>query len=119
MTDIVLDRNTHDIDFSSGGAQLHTTNTEALAQRLKIAILLHRGEWYPNILDGVPYQTQFFTIKNNKAFIDSFMNEYIFSVDGVEEIVSYSSEVTNTRKLILNFSVRTTEGQIYNFLMEI
>ncbi len=119
MSDLKLDPNTHDVDFSSGAGELLTTNTEALAQRLKIAILLHRGEWYSNITDGVPYHTQFFTIKNNKAFIDSFMSDYIFSVEGVDEILAYESTVNNARKLRIDFAVRTTEGTIQNFLMEL
>lgn len=117
-TDIVMDLNTHDIDFTKGGI-LHTSNLDALGQRLQIALLLRRGEWLPDINRGVPYYQEFFTVKNNKSFIDSFFQNYILEVDGVNGIESYSSEISPERLLTVDVSVITTAGTIENFLIEV
>jgi len=118
-TDMKLDSNTHDIDLTSGGADVFSSTTQVLGQRLKIAILLRRTEWYPNINLGVPYHSQFFTNKNNKAFIDSFYQGYILSVEGIERLISYSSIVTPRRVMEVEFVVKTTEGTIESFLLEV
>tara|TARA_R110002072_G_scaffold48683_4_gene133046 strand:+ start:1381 stop:1758 length:378 start_codon:yes stop_codon:yes gene_type:complete len=112
MTDIILDSATHDILLVNGSPQLHNLKKSALGQRLKIALLLRRSEWAPNINLGVPYQSQIFQLKNNKAFVDSYFETYIANVEGVDAVVAYSSEVTRGRQLIINFTVRTTSGEI-------
>lgn len=117
-TDLKLDANTHDIDFSEGGT-LYEEPAKSLVQRLKIAILLRRGEWLPNRLVGVPYQNTFFTIKNNKGFIDAFLQDYILGVEGVAAILSYSSTITIERQLQVNFRVRSDNGEISNITLEV
>ena len=117
-TDIKLDPNTHDIDLSKGGT-LHTSNSDALGQRLKIALLLRRGEWLPDVNKGVPYHQEFFTVKNNKSFVDSFFQNYILEVPEVNDITSYSSEIQADRKLQVEVTVTTTAGTIENFIIEV
>lgn len=116
-TDIKLDPNTHDIDTTKGG-KLITDKAEALGQRLKIALLLRRGEWFPNVLLGVPYQQRFFNTKNNKDFIDSYLRNYITNIPDVVNILSYSSQVVK-RKLEVNVRVSTTGGTIANYIVEV
>ena len=116
-TDILLDPTTHDIDISKGG-KLISDNATSLGQRLKIALLLRKGEWLPNVLAGVPYQQKFFNTKNNKEFIDSYLRNYIANIPDVVSIVSYSSNIVN-RKLEVNVRVSTTAGTIVNYIMEV
>lgn len=111
-TDIILDKNTHDLDLSEGGLTLHTENTEVVSQRVKIALLLRKGDWYQNILLGVPYQQEFFVTKSNKAFIDYFLRDYVNSIPDVDQVSNYSSEITKERALEVSFSVRTSRGEL-------
>lgn len=119
-TDLVLDSNTHDLDLSEGGLRLHDQNTEAVAQRVKVALLLRKGDWYQNITLGVPYQQEFFVTKNNKTYIDFFLSDYISQVQEVEGVENYSSEIAQDRSLNVSASIRTTRGElITNLALEI
>jgi hypothetical protein len=113
MTDIVLDPNTHDIDFSNGGMRLHNSLTKAIGQRVKIKTLLRVGEWYPDINKGVPYQ-QFLSVGSDKGFVDTFMQQYLSETEGVESLVSYNSTVQN-RVLNITFSAKVENGEIEYF----
>lgn len=112
-TDIKLDRRTHDVDLSSGTIELFTSNPRAVAQRVKVAILRRRREWFRDINSGVPYYTEFFQRKNNKNFIDQFMINYISKIEGVQEVVQYNSSLdASTRTLNITFTIKTIDGDI-------
>lgn len=114
-TDIKLDLRTHDIDLSSGTAVLFSDNPSVVGQRIKIAVLKKRGEWFRDIQIGVPYYQEFFLRKNNKPFIDQFFINYISDIEDVKKVISYSSEIDiPNRILTVTFSVETYEGQIVN-----
>lgn len=118
-TDIVLDRNTHDVDLTTGFAQLHSLDTEATAQRIKQALLLRRGEWFVNTQLGVPYQQQFFQTKDSQSLIDDFLRSHILQVENVNRILSYSSTINVDRSLTVSFSVLTDSGEtIPNLIFE-
>lgn len=118
-TDIVLDPNTHDVDLSTGFAQLFSEDVPATAQRIKQALLLRRGEWFVNTQIGVPYQQDFFQSKNSQSLIDDFLRAYILQVENVSRILDYSSTIGNDRALTVNFSVLTETGEtIPNLIFE-
>lgn len=111
-TDIKLDPLTHDIDLTSGG-EMFTDNASVVAQRVKIAILLKRGEWFRNTSEGIPYYQEFFKRKNNKQAVDSFMVTYIGQVEDVARVVDYRSTLdVVTRALNITVSVETYNGNI-------
>lgn len=111
-TDIKLDPNTHDIDLTSGTLALIPTNPSAVAQRVKIAILTKKGEWFKDVNAGLPYYQEFFKNKNNKALIDRTLISYITKVEGVVKLAEYSSVITNDRKLQVKIVVETDKGII-------
>lgn len=111
-TDIKLDQNTHDIDLTSGSLALIETNPSAVAQRVKVAILTKKGEWFIDVNAGLPYYQEFFKNKNNKALIDRTLISYISKVEGVVNLAEYSSVITNDRKLNVNITVETDRGVI-------
>lgn len=115
-TDIILDEETHDIDLSRGG-KLHSSNTKSLGQKIKISILMRKGEWPRNVNLGVPYSEGFFETKNNKAVIDSYLRGHILKVDGVETLQDFRSILNNKRQLEVEFTVKTTSGTIENYLI--
>lgn len=110
--DILLDKDSHDIDISRGAPILIISNQEEVAQRLKIALLLRRGEWIFNIQDGVPYITSFLNQKNSKTNIDQFMISYISNVDGVNKVIGYDSVINKSRQLQITVKVSTDAGNI-------
>jgi hypothetical protein len=113
MTDIMLNAD-HDICFAGvSGAKLLKTKLEAVAQRVKIRLLLRTGEWLPNITVGVPYR-EFFTLGNDKKYIDAFMKRYISETPDVTSLTDYSSEIGSDRKLSIRFSVEGNQGIFEN-----
>ena len=114
MTDIVLDTNSHDIDLTSGGVGLHTTELQALGQRVKVRILMRKGEWYPDINLGVPYN-QFLRFGGDKSFIDAFMQPYISDTPELTRLIEYSSEINSERVLKIDFAAEGNQGVIEFF----
>lgn len=111
-TDIKLNTETHDIDLSSGTLDLFLSNTDVVAQRVKIAILKKQGEWFRDSSEGVPYYQEFFTKRNNKKFVDQFMVSYISSVEDVNAVLSYESSITAGRILAVSVIIETDFGAI-------
>lgn len=114
MTDIKLNVQTGDLDLTNSALSIvDDTMLEALRQKIQIAILLGKGEWFVNINDGVPYVTDFVVLKNNRNFIDTFMRSYIRQIVGVDNLVSYSSSVDNaTRKMAITFTVNSNNNEV-------
>ncbi len=112
-TDLKLDSDSHDIDISSGTVELITENTEAVGQRLKIALLTKRGEYVINTSAGLPYNQSFFKYKNSKGTIDSTIVSYIENIEDVNSVVSYASEINVAdRILLVDVSVETDDGEL-------
>lgn len=109
--DLILDSNTHDINFGSPYVGTHKDPAEGLSQRLKIAYLLRRTEWPLDLNKGVPYQLEFFKNKNNKSFVDSFMFNYALTVEDVDRVTRFRSSLGNDRKLTINISVSRSDGE--------
>lgn len=116
-TDVALDRTTHDLAITQNGLTLHSDNSRIVAQRLKMTLLMRLGEWFANTGVGVPY-LQFSRYKNNKDFADTVLASKIIEVEGVEELVSFSSELQN-RNLVVTFTVRTSGGEILDLTLEV
>lgn len=118
LVDLKLD-DTHDVDFSSGG-KLNTQGSEALGQKIKVALLLRTGEWPQNVSKGIPYSTVILGGKDNKDFVDTFMQSYIIAIEGVNRLVSYSSEVDANRKMSITFSATSVDdGDEIETLVEV
>lgn len=117
-TDFKLDSTSHDLDLSGGTIELHDVNTRVVAQRVKIAILTKQGEWFANVLSGVPYYTEFFRSKNNKTLIDQFMVDYINDVEDVREVTDYQSTIGTDRVLRITVTITTFSGEIVTAMLE-
>lgn len=116
MATYVLNPRTNDLDVSQQRVRLTTTETEEIASRVKVALLMRRGEWFEDVSLGFPYRV-IASVKNNKAFFDSFLQAYLLTIPGVAQVVDYVSTVdSNTRIIDARFSVRTTNNNTINNL---
>ena len=80
-----------DIDTSNGIFSL----TSDIGQKIKIHLNSFYGEWFLDSTYGVPYFQSIFARKLTKSNIDSIFKNQILSVNGVKEILSYSSTLQN------------------------
>lgn len=118
MADIELDPLTHDLKITDNKLALVSTSSKETVQKVKMALLLFKGEWFANTLEGVPYfQEIFIRYKNNssKNIVDSILRNYINNIDVVKNIISFKSEVSpSTRVYSLTFKFEDIYGNIIN-----
>jgi hypothetical protein len=82
-----------------------------VAQRLKITLQTFLGEWFLNTTVGVPYFEAIFGKVKSKSSIDLLLQEKILADPGVIEMVSFESELDNSKRVYsMDFRVRTSEG---------
>ncbi len=112
--DFYINPDTHDIDLVDGTQlRLCEDKRELIRQKLEIRLLKIRGEWYINLLDGVPYFESIFG-KNKKKAADAIFKRTIKNTEGVIKITRFESELSEKdgRLYRLKFSVTTDEGPI-------
>ena len=99
-----------DMTFGRGAANFLVNSPECVAQAVLTALRLIQGEWFLDTSAGVPYSTQ--VLGNvRKAEADQTMQQAMLGVQGVTEIVSYSSDVT-ARKFSLTATLNTLYGAV-------
>lgn len=112
MIDMALDPKTGDLLLVENGAQL-VRETDQIAQNLAIRLRFIQGEWYLNILAGVPYYQYFFVKEPNQIQVESFLKDEIVNTRGVEEITSFSSDYNAQKRTFgVQFSAKTVSGEI-------
>jgi hypothetical protein len=111
--DFYIDEGTHDL-YLVGGSSLRLCDTvqELTRQRIAITLKTYLGEWFANRLFGTPYFQSIFG-KRPKATADVAIKGVITSVEGVQEIIYYKSEVNpETRVFTVVFKVLGLSGDI-------
>jgi hypothetical protein len=104
---------TGDYTFGQSAANFLVDSTGdpvALAQSILTRLKLLQGEWFVNILSGVPYAT-FVLGKGTKPYYDQVIKSVILLTAGVTQINSYSSVLAH-RSLSINAVVSTIYGPI-------
>jgi hypothetical protein len=97
-------------DYQLSGPFL--TGADAVAQALRTAILLLRGEFWEDTSLGTPLFTGMLGLPGTQAnirAIDLIVQQRILATKGVASIVSFSSSYAN-RQYAVNATVATSEG---------
>lgn len=111
--DILLNKDTKDLEFINGGCPVVQQVADVVAQRLTIRLRTLFSEWFLNTTYGVPYLQEILGHKVNKETVDMILQDQIYQESGVIEIVSFRSTLNNkTRKYECNFRVRTQQGVV-------
>ncbi len=116
--DIYLDPNTNDISLVNGTMRVTSNIEESSRQQVQINLGMFKGEWFANVLAGIPY------LKNDyngvqllgaadKTLIDVAIREGITSRENITQIIAYDSTVdTNLRELSVSFEALTRSGEV-------
>lgn len=105
-----------DYDYVFGNGQYDfLTDTEAFAQAVKTRLRLYRGEWWENLLDGLPlYQEilgSFITSDEDKDMITQIYLNEIAGIEGFSSFAEVNSDYDGeTREYSLSCSVETSYG---------
>lgn len=110
--DLLLDPLTHDLVFVNGQATVTYTQSEIVAQRLKITLFTFLGEWFLDTSVGVPYFQQVLGKGRSKSAIDVIFQSIIAADPGVIEIKEFSSTLdSGARGYEMTFSVRVSKTE--------
>jgi len=108
-TDLLLDANDDlvvvdgDLAFASG--------TAGIAQAIRIAIEMFRGEWFLDLDAGVPWRQSILGQKFDPTVARDAFREAILSVDGVADLIDLVVTFDGaTRKLTVRWTVRAAFG---------
>ena len=111
--DLLLDPTTNDLIFVNGQATVTQTQSEIVAQRLKITLYTFLGEWFLDTSIGVPYFQQIFGKIKSKAAIDVIFQNIISADEGVVEIKEFTSTLgTADRGYTMTFKVRVSDDTV-------
>ena len=118
LVDLFIDPSTGDLDLTNSQMRLTANIEECVRQKVAITLRAFRGEWVYNILFGVPYlendnnKVQLFG-KTPKAFFDTTIKSAIESVEGIIQVLSFESILTQPDGLIsISFSATTESGEV-------
>lgn len=115
--DIYLNPLTNDIDLTNKRMRLTESIPESSRQQVYIDLHTFQGEWYANILAGVPYlanDTNAIQLlgKTSKDTFDITIKGNILSRENIISLTSYSSELNKaTRNITINFVAKTNTGE--------
>lgn len=110
--DLLLDPLTNDLVFVNGASPVTQTQSEIVAQRLKITLYTFLGEWFLDTALGVPYFQQVFGKNRSKNAVDVIFQNIIAADPGVIEIREFSSVMDNNRGYSITFSVRVAKNEV-------
>ena len=91
MIDFALDPKTGDLVFEDFDFAL-VGGVDQIAQNLAIRLRFIQGEWFLNILAGIPYYQYFFIKNPNQIQVETFLKDEISNTDGIIDITSFSSD---------------------------
>lgn len=115
VIDLELDLTTHDLILSNFSFAVTQDKQTEITQRLKIKLLMFKGEWIHNINYGIDYYGQVFVKGIDLEDIDDTFRTEISNEQGVVDLISYSSSFnSSTRKLDVQAKVLTDSGEIIN-----
>lgn len=111
MPDIKLN-SSHDIDFNN--FRLTEDNSESVAQKTKIRLLRHFGEWFLDTTLGIDYFGVVLRKGTPKSAIDIIFIEEILNTVGITSVDAYESDITSgVYKAV--FVATTSEGETFQF----
>ena len=115
--DIYLDPLTGDIDLTNNTMRLTETIPESSRQQVLIDLSTFKGEWYANILAGIPYLVNDYNPVQllgtaDKVTFDIEIKGSILSRENIASLASYESIFNKQeRTLTVSFEAITNTGE--------
>ena len=101
-----------DGDYTLGsGADFISDSPECVAQAVTTRLKLWKGEWFVDITDGTPWESEVLGKRYQRKNPDSAIKSRILGTPNVTEITSYSSSFDGeTRKYSIVATINTAFG---------
>lgn len=115
MSDIRLDTDPTSPTFGdilvSGGNVVLVDGKDAILQHILQRLKTFQEEWFLDVTVGVPYLQQILVKNPDLNKVDALLFDEIAGTPGVEEVLSFTSDVNNSlRQLSVAFKAKTTDG---------
>lgn len=101
-----------DIYLENGTVRLTDGLSEEVAQTLRIALLLFRGEWFLDATQGVPYWQSILGVKTPLSIVQQIFRNAILQVPGVKSLNSFNMQTLADRTVSLEFSCLLTDNTV-------
>ena len=112
MSDIFLDRRTHDIVIGSYDLPV-VRGIDLIRQRLKQRLLTILSEWFLNTEIGLPWFQELSQKGIDDDRVTALIMRVIAETEGVDEIVEFELDLNRRdRRLQVDFRVTSSEGEI-------
>lgn len=99
-----------DYVFGRGAGNFYKDQPEAVGQAVKTRLGLILGEWFLDITQGTPYNSQILGA-GKIGLYDRAIQDVIINTQGVTGLVAYSSQVDpNTRAATVSATIDTAYG---------
>lgn len=106
--DILLDAD-GDLDMSNGDLKMQVS----IAQSIQIRLRYFKSEWFLDTTKGLAYFDLVYVKNPNLSHLKSLFRRCILDTPGVTSLDSFSFDhVALTRRLTINFSAQTSQGEI-------
>ncbi|TXH35312.1 MAG: hypothetical protein E6Q98_16095 [Rhodospirillaceae bacterium] len=100
-----------DYTVGHGGQNFYVNSPDAVAQAVLTRLKLLTGEWFLDVTEGTPYSTEILGA-HTQATYDTAIRNRILGTQGVQSILSYSSDLNaSTRSLRVAATIDTIYGQ--------
>lgn len=80
----------HDLAVIDGDLAL-VSDSNQVAQHVKVRVLIFHGEWFADISAGIKYREEVFVKGPDMSVVDGMFKATILDTPGVAELTSYSS----------------------------
>lgn len=119
MSDLLLDKETHNIVVSSGDMEL-ASGAALIAQNVKQRLLMLFAEHFLDTTQGVPYKEQILRKNPDVQIASSILKERILGTTGVKQLVSFTWALDPAvRKCTITFKALTDEGALISQTVEV
>lgn len=112
MTDLLLDRDTHDLSIPGYDLQF-VSGVDLIRQRIKQRLLTIQGEWFLNTDIGLPWFDQIIGKGAERPQISALLIREIAETEGVDAVVEFDLTLNRrTRQLVVLFRVTALSTEI-------
>ena len=112
MTDIQLNRRTHDLEFN-GYDLILVDEVDLIRQRIKQRLLTIQGEWFLNTDIGLPWFDQILGKGGDQEQINALLIQQIAETEGVDALIEFDLTINrSTRVAVCNFRVTALGTEI-------